>query len=88
MMRKDMIKNKKDALEFVQKYDEFELFDFTEGSIWFRFDSENSYTINHETEGIIGATTLQTVDYIWRNRKVINEWLKDKDSRQVEETLR
>lgn len=83
-----MIKNKKDALEFVQKYDEFELFDFTEGSIWFRFDGESPYTINHETEGIIGAKTIQTVNYIWRNRKVINEWLKDENSRQVKETLR
>lgn len=83
-----MIMNKKQALEFVDTYSEFELFDFTKGSIWFRFDEENSYTINHETEGIIRASKMVVVNYIWRNRKIINEWIKNRASRQVKATFK
>lgn len=86
-----MIKNKKDALDFVQKYSEFELFDFFDGSIWFRYDGNNdyrNYTINHDESGIIGTTITDVADYIWRNRKKINEWLKDNNTRQVKEILR
>ena len=87
-----MIKNKKQALEFLETYSEFELFDYWEGSIWFRFDGEDEfhkpYTIDHETEGIIGATEREAVDYIFRNRKRINEWLKDDGSRKVNAKFR
>lgn len=82
-----MIKNKADALKFVQSYSEFEMYDFFNGSIWFRYDGPGAYgkeyTINHEEKGIIGATILETVSYVWRNRKEINEWLKNNEARMV-----
>lgn len=76
-----MIKSKTVAFEFLNYYSELEIYDFKEGSIWFRLDGdvadEKPYTINHETEGIIAVTTKEAIDYIYRNRKRINEWLND-----------
>lgn len=88
-----LIKNKSDALQFVQSYTEFELFDAFNGSIWFRHDFisdkfSNCYTINHDTEGIIGANLNSVVDYVWKNRKKINEWLKDNNTYSVKRKRR
>ena len=88
-----LIKNKSDALKFVKSYTEFELLDFYNDSIWFRTDGcadnfSNNFTINHETEGIIGANLNSVVDYVWRNRKKINEWLKDNNTYLVKRKRR
>lgn len=85
-----MIKNKADAIKFVHKYGEFELYDMFDGSIWFRYDGNNykDYTFNHEESGIIGGTIIDVTSYIWRNRKKINEWIKDNNTWQVKEIFR
>ena len=86
-----MIKTKTDALSFVNAYSEFEMYDFFGGSIWFRYDGTGNYrdyTINHEESGIIGVTKLDVADYVYRNRKKINEWLRDTDARMVKATVK
>ena len=72
-MTKAMIKTKEHAKQFLLEYAEL---DFPYESFWFRFDGDG-YTILHETEGIIGATEKQAIDYVYRHRKQINLWLND-----------
>lgn len=73
-----MIKNKQDALEMIRKNKEFNLpsWDFSFPSIWFRDNENGTYTIDHEIQGIIGATQEEVASYIYRNRKFINKSLK------------
>ena len=54
--------------------------DWIEGEFWFRYDGvtepeclRHDYTINHETEGIIGVMEKEAVDYVFRNRKGLNK---------------
>lgn len=70
-----MIRNKQDALAILKKYQEFNLpsWDFSFPSIWFRDNENGTYTIDHETQGIIGAKQEEVVNYIYRNRKFINK---------------
>lgn len=76
---KDMIKSKADALSFLKSHKEFSDHDFIEGEFWFRYDGvkegplRHNYTINHETEGIIGVMEKEAVDYVFRNRKRLNQ---------------
>lgn len=71
------IRSKQDATNFLKMHQEFTHHDWIEGECWFRFDGENTlsgkpYTINHETQGIIGVSEKEAVDYVWRNRKRLN----------------
>lgn len=77
-----MLKTKEDAKRFLEENREFTDYNYIEGEFWFRYDGENtlsgkSYTINHETEGIIGVTSNQAVSYVFRNRKRLNKILKN-----------
>lgn len=69
-----MIRTKSDALEFLKSHEEFTINNWIEGQFWFRYDGcvNHDYTINHETEGIIGVTEKEAVDYVFRNRKRLN----------------
>ena len=78
-----MIKTKEDAKRFLEDNREFTDHDYIEGEFWFRYDGEDTlsgkpYTINHETEGIIGVTLNQAVSYVFRNRKRLNKIIVDK----------
>lgn len=75
-----MIKSKSDALAFLKSHKEFSDQDFIEGEFWFRYDGitdpeclQHDYTINHETDGIIGVMEKDAVDYVFRNRKRLNK---------------
>ena len=77
---KDMIRTKADALAFLKSHKEFSDQDWIEGEFWFRYDRvkdpeclRHDYTINHETEGIIGVMESEAIDYVFRNRKRLNE---------------
>ena len=82
-----MMKNKEHAKQFLKEYFEFSMPSYYENSIWFRYDGEGEYkkpyTIDHEEKGIIGATEDEATAYIYRNRRRINEWLKDRDTYAV-----
>lgn len=72
-----MIKTKEDAKIFLESHQEFSDQDYIEGEFWYRYDGEDTlngkpYTINHETNGIIGVTLEQAVSYVYRNRKRLN----------------
>ena len=76
-----MIKTKEDARKFLECNSEYTDHDYIEGEFWFRYDGKDTltgkcYTINHETEGIIGATLDQAISYVFRNRKRLNKKLK------------
>lgn len=65
---KDMIRTKADALAFLKSHKEFSDQDWIEGEFWFRYDGvtepeclRHDYTINHETEGIIGVMEKEAV---------------------------
>lgn len=72
------IRTKEDAAQLLLSYEEFSHQDWVEGEFWFRYDGpmdefkRHEYTINHETEGIIGATEAEAVSYIYRNRSRLN----------------
>lgn len=70
-----MIKSKADALAFLKSHKEFTDTDWVEGNFWFRYDGVEShdYTIDHETQGIIGVSEKAAVDYVYRNRKRLNK---------------
>ena len=74
-----MIKSKSDALAFLKSHKEFSDQDFIEGEFWFRYDGieeeplRHDYTINHEQKGIIGVMEKEAVDYVFRNRKRLNQ---------------
>lgn len=77
---KDMIKTKADALAFLKSHKEFSDQDWIEGEFWFRYDGvkepeclRHDYTINHETQGIIGVMEKEAIDYVFRNRKRLNK---------------
>ena len=76
----DMIRSKADALTFLKSNKEFSDQDWIEVEFWFRYDGvtepeclRHDYTINHETEGIIGVMEKEDVDYVFRKRKRINK---------------
>ncbi len=76
----DMIRSKADALAFLKSRKEFSDQDWIEGEFWFRYDGvtepeclRHDYTINHETEGIIGVMEKEAVEYVFRNRKRLNK---------------
>lgn len=75
---KDMIRTKADALSFLKSHKEFSDQDWIEGEFWFRYDGikeepfRHDYTINHETEGIIGVMEKEAINYVFRNRKRLN----------------
>lgn len=76
----DMIKSKANALTILKSHKEFSDQDWIEGKFWFRYDGvtepeclRNDYTINHETEGIIGVMEKEAIDYVFRNRKRLNK---------------
>ena len=65
---KDMIRTKADALAFLKSHKEFSDQDWIEGEFWFRYDGvkepeclRHDYTINHETEGIIGVMEKEAI---------------------------
>lgn len=69
------IKTKIDAKMFLKSYTEFSHNDWVEGELWFRYydkGDDKLYTINHETEGIIGVTEEEAISYVYRNRKRLN----------------
>lgn len=83
-----MIRTKQDALKFLKSHKEFSDQDLELGEFWFRYDGVedciyegeiikgHDYTINHETEGIIGVTEKEATDYVYRNRKRLNMLVK------------
>ena len=87
------IMSKADAERMLMEYQEFSHPDYVEGEFWFRYEgfSEESnryeYTVNHETEGIIGVSKEDAVCYIYRNRKRLNhaDFSMVKATRRVEE---
>ncbi len=75
-----MIKSKANALTFLKSHKEFSDQDWIDGVFWLRYDGvtepecqRHDYTINHETESIIGVMEKEAVDYVFRNRKGLNK---------------
>ena len=84
----NIIRTKRDALSFKTCFEEFGIGSYVSdvSHIYFRYDGygkktavadDDIYTIDHECDGYEGASLSEVVDYIYRNRKYINAWLKD-----------
>ena len=85
----NLIRTRKDALSFRTCFEEFGIGSYISAvtHIYFRYDGygektavtddDIGYTIDHEHDGYIGASLSEVVDYIYRNRKHINAWMKD-----------
>lgn len=83
------IKSKEDALMFLKAHKEFTDNSWVDGELWFRYDGVkdchyegilikgHDYTICHETRGYIGVSEAEAVDYVYRNRKRINNIEKE-----------
>lgn len=73
-----MIRTKAEAKAFLKSHNEFTDNNWIDGRLWFRFDGYKTinghvYTILHETEGYIGVSEEEAIDYIFRNRKRLNK---------------
>lgn len=83
------INRRNDAIKLIAQFDEFGLGSYVADvtHIWFRrkdisnlphvTDDDIIFTIDHEEDGYIGASMKEAVDYIYRNRKYINAWMRE-----------
>lgn len=84
-----MIRTKEDAKQFLKSHKEFTDHDFILGEFWFRYDGiqdimwdgnlikGHDYAICHETKGYMGVNEQEAIDYVFRNRKRINNLERD-----------
>lgn len=85
----NLIKTRNDAIRFMTCFNEFGIGSYVADvtHIWFRYDGygiktsvtdyDIGYSIDHEIYGVAKASLKEVIDYIYRNRKYINAWIKD-----------